>query len=34
MLDPTTEFVSLVELLGNLRVYLMFLLIQNFQNQM
>ena len=34
MLDPTTEFVSLVELLSNLRVYVMFLLIQNFQNQM
>ena len=34
MLDPTIEFVGLVELLGNLRVYVMFLLIQNFQNQM
>ena len=29
MLDPTTEFVGLTELLSNLRVYVMFLLIQN-----
>ena len=34
MLDPTTEFVGLVELLGNLRVYVMFLLIQNLQDKM
>ena len=34
MLDPTTEFVGIIELLGNLRAYVMFLLIQNFQNQM
>ena len=34
MLDPTIEFVGLTELLSDLRVYVMFLLIQNFQNQM
>ena len=34
MLDPTIGFVGLTELLGNLRVYVMFLLIQNFQNKM
>ena len=34
MLDPTTEFVGLVELLCNLRVYVMFLLIQNLQDKM
>ena len=34
MLDPTTRFVGLTELLGNLRVYVMFLLIQNLQDKM
>ena len=34
MLDPTIEFVGLTELLGNLRVYVMFLLIQNLQDKM
>ena len=34
MLDPTIEFVGLTELVSNLRVYVMFLLIQNFQNKM
>ena len=34
MLDPTTEFVGIIELLGDLRAYVMFLLIQNLQDKM
>ena len=34
MLDPTIEFVGIIELLSNLRVYVMFLLIQNLQDKM
>ena len=34
MLDPTIEFVGLTELVSNLRVYVMFLLIQNLQDKM
>ena len=34
MLDPITGFVGLTELVSNLRVYVMFLLIQNLQDKM
>ena len=34
MLDPITGFVGLTELVSNLRVYVMFLLMQNLQDKM